>query len=99
MIANDQELRTTLLRLAWFEEQVAYLSRAEPNDANRRASASGFLSEMTRMRDEIAAYATAEAQGADAWDEQIETDIRAGRLDAAGKRVDEEFEAGRCEPL
>lgn len=36
---------------------------------------------------------------ADAWDRQIEQDIRAGRLDEAGKRADEDFEAGRCKPL
>jgi len=36
---------------------------------------------------------------ADQWDRQIETDIAAGRLDGAGKRVDEDFEAGRCTPL
>jgi hypothetical protein len=33
------------------------------------------------------------------WDEQIEADILAGRLDVAGKRADEDFEAGRCTPL
>ncbi len=36
---------------------------------------------------------------ADAWDRQIEADIVAGRLDAAGRRGDEDFEAGRCTPL
>jgi hypothetical protein len=36
---------------------------------------------------------------ADQWDRQIEADIRAGRLDAAGKEADEDFEAGRCTPL
>jgi hypothetical protein len=36
---------------------------------------------------------------ADRWDRQIEADIKAGRLDAAGKRADEDFEAGRCTPL
>lgn len=36
---------------------------------------------------------------ADAWDRRIEADIRAGRLDEAGKRADEDFEAGRCKPL
>jgi hypothetical protein len=33
------------------------------------------------------------------WDRQIEADIRAGRLDAPGKRADEQFEAGNCTPL
>jgi hypothetical protein len=36
---------------------------------------------------------------ADQWDRRIEADIVAGRLDAAGRRADEEFEAGRCTPL
>jgi hypothetical protein len=36
---------------------------------------------------------------ADQWDRRIEADIRAGRLDAAGRRADEDFEAGRCTPL
>jgi hypothetical protein len=33
------------------------------------------------------------------WDRQIEADILAGKLDAAGKRADNDFEAGRCNPL
>ena len=36
---------------------------------------------------------------ADEWDRRIEADIQAGRLDAAGRRADEDFEAGRCTPL
>lgn len=36
---------------------------------------------------------------ADQWDQKIESDILAGRFDAAGKRADEDFEAGRCTPL
>jgi len=36
---------------------------------------------------------------AEQWDRRIEADILAGRLDAAGRRADEEFEAGRCAPL
>lgn len=36
---------------------------------------------------------------ADQWDRQIEADILAGRFDAAGKRAEAEFEAGRCKPL
>ena len=35
----------------------------------------------------------------DRWDRQIEEDIKAGRLDSAGKRADEDFEAGRCTAL
>jgi hypothetical protein len=33
------------------------------------------------------------------WDRQIEADILAGRLDAAGQRADDDFEAGRCTSL
>jgi len=36
---------------------------------------------------------------AEQWDRRIEADIVAGRLDAAGRRADEDFEAGRCTPL
>jgi hypothetical protein len=36
---------------------------------------------------------------ADQWDRQIEADIAAGRLDAAGRKADEDFEAGKCTPL
>ena len=36
---------------------------------------------------------------ADQWDRQIEADILAGRLDAAGRRADDQAEAGRCTPL
>ncbi|HEV3238182.1 MAG TPA: hypothetical protein VGZ25_14425 [Gemmataceae bacterium] len=33
---------------------------------------------------------------ADEWDHQIEADIRAGRLDEAGRRADANFESGQC---
>lgn len=33
---------------------------------------------------------------ADAWDQQIERDVRAGRLDALLKQAEKEFNAGRC---
>ena len=36
---------------------------------------------------------------ADQWDKRIEADILSGRLDAAGKRADDEFLAGRARPL
>jgi hypothetical protein len=36
---------------------------------------------------------------ADQWDQRIDADILAGRLDAAGRRADEDFKAGRCTPL
>lgn len=36
---------------------------------------------------------------AEQWDRQIEQDMLAGRLDAALKRADDHYEAGRCTPL
>jgi hypothetical protein len=36
---------------------------------------------------------------ADQWDRQIEADILAGRLDAAGRRGGDDFKGGRCTPL
>jgi hypothetical protein len=33
------------------------------------------------------------------WDRQIEADVRAGKLDAAGQRADDDYEAGRCKRL
>lgn len=36
---------------------------------------------------------------ADTWDRRIEADIKAGRLEEAGRRADADFEAGRCKPL
>jgi hypothetical protein len=33
------------------------------------------------------------------WDRQIEADILAGKLDAAGQRADDDFESGRCTNL
>jgi len=46
--------------------------------------------ELARFREWFAEFA------AEQWDRQIESDIAAGRLDAAGKQADEDFEAGRC---
>lgn len=36
---------------------------------------------------------------AEAWDKQLETDVRDGKLDHLAKQADEHFEAGRCKPL
>ena len=41
MIANDQDLQTTLERIALFQKQVAHLRKTETNSVNYRASASG----------------------------------------------------------
>jgi hypothetical protein len=50
--------------------------------------------------EQLAAFARwFEEYFADAWDRRIEEDIRAGRLDEAGRRADADFETGRCKPL
>jgi hypothetical protein len=56
MLANDQQLETTLERVAWFQKQVAYLRRTETNPVNYRASTSGFLAEIDRMQLEVREY-------------------------------------------
>jgi hypothetical protein len=56
MIANDQELQTTLERITWFQKQLAHLRRTETNPVNYRAAASGFLAEIDRMQLEVRDY-------------------------------------------
>jgi hypothetical protein len=56
MIANDQELQTTLARIAWFQQQVAHLRQTETNPVNYRASVSGFLAEIDRMQLDVREY-------------------------------------------
>ncbi|HYY94646.1 MAG TPA: hypothetical protein VE713_09020 [Pyrinomonadaceae bacterium] len=36
---------------------------------------------------------------AQAWDERLERDVKAGRLDSLLKEAEQDFEHGRCEPL
>jgi hypothetical protein len=50
MIANDQQLQTTLERITWLQNQVAYLRKTETNSVNYRASVSGFPAEIDRMQ-------------------------------------------------
>ena len=56
MIANDQELKVTLERIASFQTQVAHLRNAESNPVNYRAAVSGFLAEIDRMQLEVREY-------------------------------------------
>jgi hypothetical protein len=56
MIANDQELQTTLERIAWFQKQVAHLRKTEANPVDYRAAVSGFLAEIDRMQLEVREY-------------------------------------------
>ena len=36
---------------------------------------------------------------AEAWDAQLESDVRAGKLDHLAQQADEQFKSGRCTPL
>ena len=56
MIANDDELQTTLDRIRRFQTQVAHLRKVETNPENYRLSASGFLAEIDRMQLEVREY-------------------------------------------
>lgn len=56
MLANDQELKVTLERIAKFQQQVAHLRRVEANPANYHAAVSGFLAEIDRMQLEVREY-------------------------------------------
>lgn len=56
MIANDQELKLTLDRIASFQAQVAHLRHTESNPVNYRAAVSGFLAEIDRMQLEVREY-------------------------------------------
>jgi hypothetical protein len=56
MITNDQELETTLQRIAWFQKQVAHLRKTETNPVNYRAAVSGFLAEIDRMQLDVREY-------------------------------------------
>jgi hypothetical protein len=56
MIANDQELKAALERIARLQAQVAHLRNTESNVANFHAAASGFLAEIDRMQLEVREY-------------------------------------------
>ena len=56
MIADDQQLQTTLDRITWFQNQVAHLRKTETNPVNYRAAVSGFLAEIDRMQLEVREY-------------------------------------------
>jgi len=56
MIANDQELKVALERIAQFQAQVARLRNIETIPANYRADVSGYLAEIDRMQLEVSEY-------------------------------------------
>lgn len=56
MIANDQELKVTLDRIAQFQAQLTHLGNTQAEPANYRAAVSGFLAESDRMQLEVREY-------------------------------------------
>ena len=56
MIADDEELKATRERIAYFQDQVQHLRRMEPNPENYRAAVSGYLAEIDRMQLEVREY-------------------------------------------
>jgi hypothetical protein len=56
MITNDLQLKTTLQRTAWLQEQVAHLRKTETNPLSYRAAVSGFLADIDRMQLEVREY-------------------------------------------
>jgi hypothetical protein len=56
MIANDEELTTTLDRIRRFQAQVAHLRKVETDATNYHLAASGFLAEIDRMQLEVREY-------------------------------------------
>ena len=56
MIANDQELKVTIDRIARFQAQVAHSRNFEVSSVNYHASVSGFLAEVDRMQLEVREY-------------------------------------------
>lgn len=56
MIANDQELNTTVERIQRFHAQVAHLRKVDTSPTNYHLSATGFLAEIERMQLEVREY-------------------------------------------
>jgi hypothetical protein len=56
VILDDAELKTTLERIAWFQEQVIRLRTTETNPVNYHAASGGFLTEIDRMQRDVREY-------------------------------------------
>jgi hypothetical protein len=56
MIKNDNELKATIERIRYFQQQVEKLRRVETNPQNYRLSVGGYLAEIARMNLEIREY-------------------------------------------
>ena len=67
MIADDDQLKVTLERITWFQNQIAALRKTETNPVNYRAAVSSFLAEVDRMQLQVRehlSYLPAESVGA-----------------------------------
>ena len=56
MIHNEDEYKTTVERIAYFQKQVEHLRKTETVPENYRLSAAGFLAELDRMNLEVREY-------------------------------------------
>ena len=56
MIHNEEEYKTTLERITYFQKQVSHLRKMETNLENYRMSATSFLAEIDRMNLELREY-------------------------------------------
>jgi hypothetical protein len=56
MIANDDELRTTLDRIERFQQQVIWMRQVETDPLAYRLAAGGFLAEIDRMQLDVREY-------------------------------------------
>ena len=56
MIQNNQEPKTTLARIRYFQKQIEKIREIETNPQNYRLSISGFLPEIARMNLEVREY-------------------------------------------
>lgn len=53
MINNEDEYKTTVERIAYFQKQVEHLRKTETDPEIYHLSAAGFLSELDRMNLEV----------------------------------------------
>jgi hypothetical protein len=67
MIADDDQLKVTLERITWFQNQIAALRKTATNPVNYPAAVSSSLAEVDRMQlqvREYLSYLPAESVGA-----------------------------------
>ena len=56
MIHNEEEYKTTLERITYFQKQVSHLRKMETNLENYRMSVASFLAEIDLMNLELREY-------------------------------------------